>query len=65
MNIKGFNELTKEQQEEFKAFYTLFTDCQDTEITPISVAYVEDYIRFDYMRYNKKVWLHVKNKEWW
>lgn len=65
MDIKGFNELTKEQQEEFKAFYKLFTDCQDAEITPIAVAYVEDYIRFDYERYDNKQWLHVKNNEWY
>lgn len=65
MDIKGLDTLTKEQQQEFKAFYTLFTDCQDVEITPIAVAYVEDYIRFDYERYDKEVWLHVKNNEWW
>lgn len=67
--IKGYNELSPSTNILFKAFLINFMNAQGTEaretILPISVKRVDNYLRFDYMRYGNKEWLHVKGAHTW
>lgn len=67
--IKGYNELSDKSKIVFKAFLNNFMDAEGTvaraTILPISVKYVDGYLRFDYKRYGRKGWLHVKGASTW
>lgn len=67
--IKGYNKLNSSTKILFKAFLNNFVGAQGTEaretILPISVKQVDNYLRFDYMRYGNKEWLHVTGAHTW
>ncbi|MBU3195693.1 hypothetical protein KPL26_03320 [Clostridium algidicarnis] len=68
-NIKGYNKLNDKSKILFKAFLNNFYNAWGTEtiesLVPISVEYVDNYVRFDYVRYGHKEWLHVKGARTW
>ncbi len=67
--IKGYNKLSPSTKILFKAFLNNFMEAQGTvarkTILPISVEYVDGYLRFDYKRYGRKGWLHVAGAHTW
>ncbi|MBU3208577.1 hypothetical protein KPL28_02870 [Clostridium algidicarnis] len=67
--IKGYNKLSPSAKTLFKAFLINYMDAQGTNsresLVPISVKHVEGYLRFDYVRYGHKEWLHVKGSNTW
>jgi len=70
-NIKGYSKLSYKSKILFKTFLINFMDAQGTNsretIVPISVKFVkaDSYLRFDYVRYGHKEWLHVKGSNTW
>lgn len=67
--MKGYKELSVSTKIVFNTFLVNFMNSQGTEvretIIPISVKYVDGYLRFDYKRYGNKEWLHVKGSNTW
>lgn len=71
--IKGHSELSASAKIVFKAFLNNFYNSWGTEaretIIPISVKFKKDsvsgYLRFDYIRYGRKEWLHVTGAHTW
>ncbi|WP_443659915.1 hypothetical protein [Clostridium algidicarnis] len=67
--IKGYSKLNDKSKILFKAFLINYMDAQGTEakesLVPISVEYVDGYLRFDYKRYGRKNWVHVKGSNTW
>lgn len=67
--MKGYKELSVSAKIVFNTFLVNFMNAQGTEvretIIPISVKYVDSYLRFDYKRYGNKEWLHVKGANTW
>lgn len=72
LQVVGYEELTADQQEEYKTFIINFYNGWGLEaredIKPLSIKHIkdEDYLRIDYKIGNRKEWLHIlKNGEWY
>ncbi len=71
-NIKGFNKIIL-NREMFLGFLQNFTDGIGLEakesFEPLSVKFIKErgrkYLRFDYMMYGKREWLHVLGTKSW
>lgn len=72
--VKGFNKLTADNADMFRAFFVNFYNAWDLEaretIVPISVKYCKDsmngaYLKFTYRIYGRTDWTHVKSPTVW
>lgn len=73
LTITGYDELTDEQKDLYKAFIVNFYNRWGLEtrmvLKPIRIRYIKKrekkYMRFEYEKNGEKEWLHIVNENEW